>query len=124
MEKQMRAERDKRAAILTAEGNKQAAILTAEGERQAAILAAEGQAEAQRLRASGEAAAVKEVFGAVRDQDPDERVMAYEFMRHLPAMAQGESSKMWIVPTDLTKALGTMAGAFEQRAEQAGGEQG
>ncbi|MCB9411465.1 MAG: SPFH/Band 7/PHB domain protein [Actinobacteria bacterium] len=124
MEKQMRAERDKRAAILTAEGNKQAAILTAEGERQAAILAAEGQAEAQRLRASGEAAAVKEVFGAVRDQDPDERVMAYEFMRHLPAMAQGESSKMWIVPTDLTKALGTMAGAFEQRAEQAGSEQG
>lgn len=122
MEKQMRAERDKRAAILTAEGNKQAAILTAEGERQAAILAAEGQAEAQRLRASGEAAAVKEVFTAVRDQAPDERVMAYEFMRHLPAMTQGESSKVWIVPTDITKALGAMSGAFSARADE--GEQG
>jgi regulator of protease activity HflC (stomatin/prohibitin superfamily) len=117
MEKQMRAERDKRAAILTAEGGKQAAILSAEGERQASILAAQGQAEAQRLRASGEAAAVREVFSAVREQDPDERVMAYQFMRHLPAMTQGESSKVWIVPTDITKALGTMAGAFEPRAE-------
>ncbi len=121
MEKQMRAERDKRAAILTAEGNKQAAILTAEGERQASILAAEGQAEAQRLRASGEAAAVTEVFTAVRDQAPDERVMAYEFMRHLPAMTQGESSKVWIVPTDITKALGAMSGAFSPRSGE--GEQ-
>lgn len=119
MEKQMRAERDKRASILTAEGNKQAAILTAEGERQASILAAQGQAEAQRLRASGEAAALTEVFTAVREQNPDERVMAYEFMRHLPAMSQGESSKLWIVPTDITKALGTIAGAFEARQEDA-----
>ena len=115
MEKQMRAERDKRAAILTAEGNKQAAILTAEGERQAAILAAQGQAEAQKLRAAGEAAAIGEVFAAVREQDPDERVMAYEFMRHLPAMASGESSKVWIVPTDITRALGAMGGAFDAR---------
>jgi regulator of protease activity HflC (stomatin/prohibitin superfamily) len=115
MEKQMRAERDKRAAILTAEGNKQAAILTAEGERQAAILAAQGQAEAQKLRAAGEAAAIGEVFAAVREQDPDERVMAYEFMRHLPDMASGESSKVWIVPTDITRALGAMGGAFDAR---------
>lgn len=117
MEKQMRAERDKRAAILTAEGNKQAAILTAEGERQAAILAAQGQAEAQRLRASGEAAAVREVFTAVREQDPDERVMAYQFMSHLPAITKGESSKVWIVPTDITKALGAMSGAFAARGD-------
>ncbi|MDQ1245969.1 MAG: hypothetical protein QG597_336 [Actinomycetota bacterium] len=115
MEKQMRAERDKRAAILTAEGSKQSAILTAEGERQAAILAAQGHAEAQKLRAAGEAAALTEVFSAVRAQNPDERVMAYEFMRHLPDMTQGASSKVWIVPTDITKALGAMAGAFDSR---------
>ena len=112
MEKQMRAERDKRAAILNAEGSKQAAILSAEGERQAAILAAEGQAEAQRLRAAGEAAAISEVFAAVREQNPDERMMAYEFMRHLPAMTQGDASKVWVLPTDITKALGVFAGAF------------
>jgi len=113
MEKQMRAERDKRAAILTAEGSKQSAILSAEGQRQAAILTAEGQAEAQRLRAAGEAAAIGEVFTAIREEDPDERMMAYEFMRHLPAMAQGESSKVWVLPSDLTKALSVFAGAFE-----------
>ena len=112
MEKQMRAERDKRAAILNAEGSKQAAILSAEGERQAAILAAEGQAEAQRLRAAGEAAAISEVFSAVKASDPDERMMAYEFMRHLPAMTKGEASKVWILPSDITKALQVFAGAF------------
>jgi regulator of protease activity HflC (stomatin/prohibitin superfamily) len=113
MEKQMRAERDKRAAILTAEGSKQSSILSAEGERQASILAAEGQAEAQRLRAAGEAAAIGEVFSAVRAQNPDERMMAYEFMRHLPAMMQGDASKVWVLPTDVTKALSVFAGAFD-----------
>lgn len=113
MEKQMRAERDKRAAILTAEGSKQAAILSAEGERQASILSAEGQAEAQRLRAAGEAAAISEVFSAVRAQNPDERMMAYEFMRHLPAMTKGDASKVWVLPTDVTKALSVFAGAFD-----------
>lgn len=112
MEKQMRAERDKRAAILTAEGSKQSAILTAEGERAAAILAAEGAAEAQRLRAAGEAAALTEVFEAVRGQDLDERMLAYEFMRHLPAMTAGEANKVWILPVEMTKALEAMGGAF------------
>lgn len=117
MEKQMRAERDKRAAILTAEGSKQAAILSAEGDRQASILSAEGQAEAQRLRAAGEAAAISEVFSAVRSQNPDERMMAYEFMRHLPAMTQGDASKVWVLPTDITKALSVFAGAFDASGE-------
>ena len=58
MEKQMRAERDRRAAILTAEGTKQAAILTAEGEQRAAILTAEGARQAAILRAEGEAKAI------------------------------------------------------------------
>ena len=112
MEKQMRAERDKRAAILTAEGSKQSAILTAEGQRAAAILAAEGAAEAQRLRAAGEAAALTEVFDAVRAQNLDERMLAYEFMRHLPAMTSGEANKVWILPVEMSKALEAMGGAF------------
>ena len=65
MEKQMRAERDRRAAILTAEGTKQAAILTAEGEQQAAVLTAEGARQAAILRAEGEAKAIATVFDAI-----------------------------------------------------------
>jgi regulator of protease activity HflC (stomatin/prohibitin superfamily) len=84
MEKQMRAERDKRAAILNAEGQKQAAILTAEGERQAAILTAEGEAKALALRAEGEALAIATVFGAVKAANPDDRVMAYQYLQQLP----------------------------------------
>src|ERR1700712_2517679 len=105
MEKQMRAERDKRAAILTAEGTKQAATLQAEGARQAAILEAEGAAKAQVLRAEGEAQAIETVFGAIHAGGPSADLLAYQYLQTLPKLAEGDSNKMWIIPRELTEAL-------------------
>ncbi|HEX2070042.1 MAG TPA: SPFH domain-containing protein [Thermoleophilaceae bacterium] len=108
MEKQMRAERDRRAAILTAEGVKQSQILTAEGEKQSAILRAEGHREAQILEAQGEAQAIATVFEAVHRGDADEKVLAYQYLQKLPDIADGEASKLWIIPSELTNALGRL----------------
>jgi regulator of protease activity HflC (stomatin/prohibitin superfamily) len=112
MEKQMRAERDKRAAILTAEGTKQAAILQAEGARQAAILNAEGDAKSQILRAEGEAKAIETVFSAIHAGNPDAPLLAYQYLQTLPKIAEGEASKLWIIPSELTEALKGIAGGF------------
>jgi regulator of protease activity HflC (stomatin/prohibitin superfamily) len=108
MEKQMRAERDRRAAILTAEGVKQSQILTAEGEKQSAILRAEGLREAQILEAEGEAKAIETVFEAIHRGDADEKLLAYEYLQKLPEIADGEASKLWIVPSEFTQALGRL----------------
>ena len=105
MEKQMRAERDRRAAILTAEGVKQSQILTAEGDRQSSILRAEGQAQSAILRAQGEARAIQQVFEAIHKGNPDNKLLAYQYLQMLPQIAQGPSNKVWIVPTELTQAL-------------------
>ncbi|HET8528993.1 MAG TPA: SPFH domain-containing protein [Gaiellaceae bacterium] len=106
MEKQMRADRDKRAAILTAEGQKQAAILTAEGEKQAAVLKAQGKREATILEAEGQAKAIDTVFKAIHEGDPDPQLLAYQYVQALPQIAQGESNKVWIVPAEFQRALG------------------
>jgi regulator of protease activity HflC (stomatin/prohibitin superfamily) len=126
MEKQMRADRDKRAAILAAEGSKQSAILTAEGERQAAVLKARGESEAavlraeaeakaQAARARGQAEAIATVFKAIHEGNPDQRLLAYQYMQMLPQIAQGDANKVWIVPSEIGKALegigGFLAGA-------------
>ncbi len=105
MEKQMRADRDKRAAILTAEGFKQSQILTAEGERQGAILRAEGEAQARILRAEGESKAITQVFHAIHEGNPDQKLLAYQYLQMLPLIAQGDANKVWIVPSELGKAL-------------------
>src|SRR5476651_473400 len=116
MEKQMRADRDKRAAILTAEGFKQSQILTAEGEKQSAILKAEGQAQAavtqatadakaQALRAEGQAQAIGTVFKAIHDGKPDAELLAYQYLQMLPQIAKGDANKLWIVPSEMGKAL-------------------
>jgi len=112
MEKQMRAERDKRAAILTAEGTKQAAILQAEGARQAAILNAEGDAKSQVLRAEGEAQAITTVFGAIHAGNPDAGLLAYQYLQTLPKIAEGEASKLWIIPSELTEAVKNISAGF------------
>ena len=112
MEKQMRAERDKRAAILTAEGFKQSQILTAEGEKQAAILRAEGQREAQVLQAEGESKAIETVFGAIHRGDADQKLLAYQYLQMLPQIAQGESNKIWVIPSEFVQTLGRFAGAI------------
>ncbi len=112
MEKQMRAERDRRAVILTAEGTKQSQILEAEGARQAAILKAEGDAKAAVLRAEGEGQAITTVFKAIHDGKPDAALLAYQYLLTLPKIAEGEASKMWIIPSEMTDALKNIAGGF------------
>jgi len=123
MEKQMRADRDKRAAILSAEGSKQSAILTAEGERQAAVLKARGESEAtvlraeaeakaQAARARGQAEAITTVFKAIHDGRPDQQLLAYQYMQMLPQIAQGDANKVWIVPSEIGKALEGIGGLF------------
>jgi regulator of protease activity HflC (stomatin/prohibitin superfamily) len=106
MEKQMRADREKRAAILEAEGQKQAAILTAEGEKQAAVLRAQGQREATILEAEGQAKAIDTVFRAIHEGNPDPQLLAYQYVQALPLIAQGESNKVWIIPAEFQRALG------------------
>jgi regulator of protease activity HflC (stomatin/prohibitin superfamily) len=116
MEKQMRADRDKRAAILTAEGmrqsqiltaegQKQSAILTAEGDRQAVILRAQGDRESRILRAQGEGQAILTVFQSIHDGSPDQALLAYQYLQMLPKIAEGDANKLWIVPSEIGKAL-------------------
>jgi len=112
MEKQLRADRDKRAAILTAEGTRQSQILTAEGEKQSAILRAEGQREAQILQAEGQAKAIDTVFSAIHKGDADPKLLAYQYLQILPQIAQGESNKLWIIPAEFQQALGQLVQAL------------
>jgi regulator of protease activity HflC (stomatin/prohibitin superfamily) len=117
MEKQMRAERDRRAAILTAEGVKQSQILTAEGEKQSSILRAEGQRESQILQAEGQSKAIETVFDAIHRGDADPKLLAYQYLQMLPQIAQGESNKLWIIPSEFTQALGHLGENIMGRAE-------
>src|SRR6476661_8374872 len=105
MEKQMRADREKRAAILTAEGVKQSQILTAEGEKQSAILRAEGQRQAAILQAEGQAQAIDTVFKAIHAGDPDPKLLAYQYLQVLPQLAQGDANKIWIIPSEFVQAM-------------------
>ncbi len=118
MEKQMRADREKRAAILTAEGVKQSQILTAEGEKQSAILRAEGQRQAAILQAEGQAKAIDTVFRAIHEGDADPKLLAYQYLQVLPQIAQGESNKVWIIPSEVTRALGQLTDALPRRNDQ------
>src|SRR5579862_4378322 len=112
MEKQMRAEREKRAAILTAEGVRQSKILTAEGEKQSAILMAEGAKQSAILRAEGQAQAIEAVFQAVHENDPDPKLLAYQYLQTLPQLAQGAGNTFWVIPSEVTTALRSVASAF------------
>src|SRR5256886_1223108 len=115
MEKQMRADREKRAAILTAEGFKQSQILTAEGEKQSAILRAEGQRQAQILQSEGQAKAIGTRFEALHHGAADPKLLAYQYLQMLPQIAQGESNKIWIIPSEFQQALGQLAQALPGR---------
>jgi regulator of protease activity HflC (stomatin/prohibitin superfamily) len=127
MERQMKADREKRAMILTAEGQresairsaegqkqsqiltaegaKQAAILNAEADRQSQILRAQGERAARYLEAQGQAKAIEKVFAAIKAGRPTPELLAYKYLETLPEMAQGDASKVWIVPSDFGKAL-------------------
>ena len=115
MEKQMRAEREKRAAILNAEGVKQAKILTAEGEKQSNILTAEGEKQSAILRSEGQAQAIGTVFQAVHRSDPDPKLLAWQYLQTLPQLAQGPGSTFWVIPSEVTSALKSITSAFDGR---------
>jgi regulator of protease activity HflC (stomatin/prohibitin superfamily) len=110
MEKQMKAERERRAQILYAEGTKQSAILTAEGEKQSQILRAEGSAQARILEAQGQARAIQQVFDAIHRGKPTQKLLAYQYLQVLPQIARGDANKMWIIPSELTDALKGIGG--------------
>jgi regulator of protease activity HflC (stomatin/prohibitin superfamily) len=112
MEKQMRAEREKRAAILTAEGARASAILTAEGERQSTILKAEGARQAAILEAEGQSAAIEQVFNAIHNADPDPKLLAYQYLETLPKLAEGQGNTFWVIPGEMTNALQAITQAF------------
>jgi regulator of protease activity HflC (stomatin/prohibitin superfamily) len=127
MEKQMRADREKRAVILTAEGQRQAAILTAEGNKQSVILNAEGdresqilRAQAQReasiLRAQGEGQAILTVFQAIHDGQPDQSLLAYQYLQMMPKIAAGDANKVWVIPSEITKALEGLGSSIHEVA--------
>jgi len=101
MEKAMRADREKRATILTAEGEKASRILEAEGIAQAAVTAARGEAESAKLRAEGEASAIRTVNTALHDVQLDDKLLASKYPDRLPVIANGQATKVWFVPTDL-----------------------
>jgi regulator of protease activity HflC (stomatin/prohibitin superfamily) len=112
MEKQMRAERDRRAAILNAEGVKQSQILTAEGEKQSAVLKAEGAKASAVLRAEGESKAIETVFKAIHDGRPDQQLLSYQYLQMLPQLAQGEANKIFVIPSEFSQALANVASRF------------
>jgi regulator of protease activity HflC (stomatin/prohibitin superfamily) len=120
MEKQMRAERERRATILNAEGHKQAQILTAEGEKQAAVLRADGDRQARILTAEGQAKAVRTVFNAIHEANPSQKVLAYQYLQALPQIANGSANKVWVIPAELTRALEGMGGALGGLANMVG----
>ncbi len=124
MEKGARAEREKRAQILLAEGQRQSQILSASGDRESSILRAQGEREsavlraqadrqASMLRAEGEAQAISTVFGAIHASEPDQALLSYQYLQMLPKLAQGDSNKVWVIPSELNdalKGLGSTAG--------------
>jgi len=114
----MRAERDRRAAILTAEGRKQSEILNAEGEKQAAVLRAEGAKTAAILRAEGEAKAIDTVFRAIHEGNPDQGLLSYQYLQMLPELAKGESNKIFVIPSEFSTALGGLGNAIGRAVQQ------
>jgi regulator of protease activity HflC (stomatin/prohibitin superfamily) len=123
MEKQMRAERDRRAAILTAEGVKQSQILTAEGEKQSEILRAEGERQSEILRAEGQAQAIDTIFRAIHEGNPDQALLSYQYLQMLPQIAQGDANKVWIVPSEFSQALGGIGNALSRREPSPNGQE-
>jgi regulator of protease activity HflC (stomatin/prohibitin superfamily) len=121
MEMQMRAERNRRAAILNAEGVKQSAILTAEGEKQSAVLTAEGARQAAILRSEGEAKAIETVFAAIHAGHPDQELLSYQYLQMLPRLAEGEANKVFVIPSEFSQALGGIGGALANVTGKANG---
>src|SRR5690606_16603710 len=119
LREQMRAEREKRAAILTAEGARASKILTAEGEKQSTILRAEGARQAAILEAEGESFAIERVFSTIHEADPDPKLLAYQYLQTLPKLADGNGSTFWVIPSEVTNALKAVSDAFSGSLDEA-----
>lgn len=118
MEKQMRAERERRAVILEAEGEKAAAILDAEGEKLAKIARAEGEAEARLTVAKAESNAIKVIQDAIPGADPLPYMIALGYIKMLPEMTKGKDNKMIVLPYESSAVMGSLAGIKELFAQK------
>src|SRR5258708_1555197 len=112
MEKQLKAELERRAAIRRAEGVQQSQILTADGDKKGTILRAEGDKQSAILRAEGQAQAISTVFKSIHDGNPDPKLLAYQYLQTLPQLAQGQGNTVWMIPSELTGALRMLTSAF------------
>lgn len=111
MNRQMTAERQRRAQVLEAEGQQQASILVAEGEKEASILRATGEREAATLRAEGFATALQTLFATAKRADAN--TISLQYLETIRAIATGPAQK-WVIPADLVTALGRVTGSIPQ----------
>ena len=115
MEKQMKAEREKRATILTSEGEKQSQVLSAEGAAQSQLIRAEAEAKATIIEADAQATAIKTVFDALNSSNMNENVLAYTYLQQIPQIANGTASKIWLMPVELSKSIEEISKAFTKK---------
>ncbi|MCY4093301.1 MAG: SPFH/Band 7/PHB domain protein [Caldilineaceae bacterium] len=123
MHQQMKAEREKRAAILDADGERQAQILKAEGEAEAVKRVADAERYKLEVEATGQGNAITTVFNAIKDAEPDDKLIAIQYLEALKVIADGESSKVFL-PYEASGVLGALGGVRELFNEQGNGSNG
>ena len=123
MHRQMKAEREKRAAILDADGDRQAQILKAEGEAEAVKRVADAERYKLEVEATGQGNAITTVFNAIKDAEPDDRLIAIQYLEALKVMSDGDASKIFL-PYEATGVLGALGGVRELFNEQTNGSNG
>ncbi|MDE0142482.1 MAG: SPFH/Band 7/PHB domain protein [Caldilineaceae bacterium] len=123
MHRQMKAEREKRAAILDADGDRQAQILKAEGEAEAVKRVADAERYKLEVEATGQGNAITTVFNAIKDAEPDDRLIAIQYLEALKVMSDGDASKIFL-PYEATGVLGALGGVKELFNEQNNGSNG
>ena len=123
MHQQMKAEREKRAAILESEGDRQSQILSAEGQAEAVKRVADAERYKLEVEATGQGNAITTVFNAIKDAEPDNRLIAIQYLEALKVMADGDASKIFL-PYEASGVLGALGGVKELFNEQDGNSNG
>ena len=118
MNRQMSAERTRRALVAESEGQQRASILVAEGDKEAAILRAEGERESARLKAEGYAVALRNIFESARGIDS--KTMSLQYLETLRSVAAGPSTK-WVIPSEFGELLGSLLGGRPRANDAASG---